>query len=157
MGESFIQDHLSTLGADFSVNRVDLGGGTVIELQIWDLAGQAGFENLRQRFFKGTSAAIMVFDITRPDTFQELDSWFEQLWRGQETKEMPIAIIGNKVDLDEINISEDEVYKYIDDLKSRYNIQNSEYSYFTTSAKTGVNIQECFQTIAKSLYDELKE
>lgn len=109
MGETFIQDHLSTLGADFSVNKVELDGDTIIELQFWDLAGQPGFESLHQRFFKNTCAAIMVFDLTRPDTFKELDSWFEQLWRGMEDKSMPIAIIGNTVHMDNI---QDIAYKH---------------------------------------------
>ena len=46
MGESFISDHLSTLGADFAVKRIDILDDVVLELQIWDLAGQPGFENL---------------------------------------------------------------------------------------------------------------
>lgn len=157
MGETFIQDHLSTLGADFSVNKVDLNEDTIIELQIWDLAGQPGFESLRQRFFKGTSAALMVFDLERPETFKELDSWFEQLWRGMDQKSMPIAILGNKVDLSNNQVTDDEVRDYIARLKTENGIEDAPIRYITTSAKTGENINECFYQIANALYDRLKD
>ena len=129
MGESFIQDHLSTLGADFSVNKVELDDGIVLELQIWDLAGQPGFENLRQRFFKGTSAALMVFDQTRMETFTELDSWFEQLWRGLPNKVMPIAILGNKNDLPDCQVSDEQVKEYVSKLAAEHGLNESYISY----------------------------
>ena len=157
MGETFIQDHLSTLGADFSVNKVELDEDTIIELQIWDLAGQPGFESLRQRFFKGTSAALMVFDLERPDTFKELESWFEQLWRGMDEKSMPIAILGNKVDLGNNQVTEEEVMNYIQKLKDDNDIHDANIIYITTSAKTGENINSCFQGIAKSLFELLND
>ncbi len=156
MGETFIQDHLSTLGADFAVNRVNVKEDVVLELQIWDLAGQPGFENLRQRFFKGAAAAMMVFDLTRPETFSNLDSWFEQLWRGQETKKMPIALLGNKNDLDNHLIDEDQIDAYIQRLRDEHGLGKIYVSYFSTSAKTGINIEECFSEISTALYDDLK-
>lgn len=157
MGETFIQDHLSTLGADFAVNRVNVKEDIVLELQIWDLAGQPGFENLRQRFFKGAAAAMMVFDLTRPETFDNLDTWFEQLWRGQDTKEMPIALLGNKNDLENHKIDEAQLNEYIAKLRSDHGLENSYLSYFSTSALTGVNIEECFNEISTALYQELKD
>jgi small GTP-binding protein len=157
MGETFIQDHLSTLGADFAVNRVNVKDDVVLELQIWDLAGQPGFENLRQRFFKGAAAAMMVFDLTRPETFSNLETWFEQLWRGQESKDMPIALLGNKNDLEDHQVDEAHIHEYLDKLRSDHDLQNSYLAYFSTSAKTGVNIEVCFHEISKALYEELKD
>jgi len=153
-GETFISDHLSTLGADFAVKRVDVNDDVVLELQIWDLAGQPGFENLRQRFFKGAAAAFMVFDLTRRETFEQLDNWFEQLWRSQKSKRMPIAILGNKYDLDSHEVTEDEVNSYMDRLRQENDLGDSYLAYFTTSAKTGENIQTVFQEISEALYDK---
>ena len=153
-GETFISDHLSTLGADFAVKRVEIKEDVVLELQIWDLAGQPGFENLRQRFFKGAAAAFMVFDLTRRETFDALDNWFEQLWRGQTSKRMPIAILGNKIDLEGHEVTEDEVHAYIEKLRKEHDLGDSYLSYFTTSAKTGENIQTVFQEISQALYEK---
>ena len=153
-GETFVSDHLSTLGADFAVKRVDIKDDIVLELQIWDLAGQPGFENLRQRFFKGAAGAFMVFDLTRRDTFEALDSWFEQLWRSQKSKRMPIAILGNKIDLDEQVVSEEEVNEYIKRLREDHDLGETYLSYFTTSAKTGENIQTAFEEISHALYED---
>ena len=157
-GETFISDHLSTLGADFAVKRVDISDEVVLELQIWDLAGQPGFENLRQRFFKGAAAAFMVFDLTRRETFESLDNWFEQLWRSQKNnKRMPIAILGNKIDLDNHEVSEKEVHEYMAKLRSDHDLGDTYLSYFTTSAKTGENIQTAFQEISHALYKKNNE
>ncbi|OLS27005.1 MAG: Transforming protein p29 precursor [Candidatus Heimdallarchaeota archaeon LC_2] len=157
MGETFIQDHLSTLGADYSVKKVKLDEDTIIELQIWDLASQPGFESLRQRFFKGTSAAIMVFDLERPETFKEFDSWFEQLWRGMQEKAMPIAIIGNKSHLNNDQITEEEVMKYIEKLKTDNDIHDANIFYIKTNEKTGENINHCLHNLATSLFELLKD
>ncbi|MHA2501987.1 MAG: Rab family GTPase [Candidatus Kariarchaeaceae archaeon] len=151
-GETFISDHLSTLGADFAVKRVDIQDNVVLELQIWDLAGQPGFENLRQRFFKGAAAAFMVFDLTRKDTFVALDSWFEQLWRSQKSKRMPITILGNKIDLEGHQVTEEEVRAYMDRLREEHDLGDTYLAYYTTSAKTGENIQTVFQEISQALY-----
>lgn len=155
MGETFMQDHLSTLGADFAVKRVNIDNDTILELQIWDLAGQPGFDNLRQRFFKGAAGALMVFDLTRRDTFDELDSWFEQLWRNQDSKLMPISILGNKSDLHKPTVSDEEVKNYIEKLRENNDLNETYLSYYTTSAKTGDNIQEVFKEISQVLYKEL--
>lgn len=157
MGETFIPDHLSTLGADFSVCKVDIDEKTIVELQIWDLAGQPGFEDLRQRFFKGASAAIMVFDLEKPKTFKELDSWFEQLWRGKDKKSMPLAIIGNKVHLNNNKVTEKEVTEYIGRLKDENDIHDADIIYITTTEETGENIDSCLHSMATSLYELDKE
>ncbi|MFV2016097.1 MAG: hypothetical protein ACC656_11750, partial [Candidatus Heimdallarchaeota archaeon] len=70
---------------------------------------------------------------------------------------MPIAILGNKVDLNNDQISEDDVRDYIARLKTENGIEDAPISYMTTSAKTGENINECFFQIANALYDRLRE
>jgi small GTP-binding protein len=154
-GDNFIRDHLSTLGADFAVKRVKINSNTTMELQIWDLAGQEGFQNLRQRFFKGASSAMMVFDITRMDTFNKLDNWFEQLWMGKETKSMPIAILGNKNDLEERAVTREDVMSYIEKLREKHGLQNEWIEYYETSALTGENIEECFQAVSHALMEKM--
>jgi len=156
-GDSFLKDHLSTLGADFAVKRVKIDEQTTMELQIWDLAGQEGFSNLRQRFFKGASSAMMVFDITRRDTFDKLEYWFKQLWEGRKSKLLPIAIIGNKNDLQIREVSREEVMAYIDKLRTENDIGDEWIEYFETSAKTGENIEECFQGVSQALLDKMNK
>lgn len=155
MGQTFIQDHLSTLGADFAVKKIDLEDGGLLEMQVWDLAGQPGFENLRQRFFQGATSAFMVFDVTSRSSFEELASWFDQFWLAHPERNLPIAILGNKSDLDPHEVSEEEVLTYIDNLKIEYNIPDTFIKFYKTSAKTGYNIETCFMDIAKVIIDEI--
>ncbi|MCY3413612.1 MAG: GTP-binding protein [Candidatus Heimdallarchaeota archaeon] len=157
MGQTFIQDHLSTLGADFAVKKIDLDDGALLELQIWDLAGQPGFENLRQRFFQGATSAFMVFDLTSKDSFNDLNGWFEQFWKAHPTKNLPIAILGNKYDLEGHEISAEDVEEYIQKIKQENNIPNTFIKYYETSAKTGHNIETVFMEIAKVIIDEINK
>lgn len=153
MGSTFITDHLATLGADFAVKKMQLEDESTLELQIWDLAGQPGFENLRQRFFLGATSAFMIFDLCSRDSFLELDNWMEQFWKAHPNKNLPIAIIGNKVDLENHEITDNEVAAYISKIKADNNIPDTFIKYYKTSAKTGENIEECFIEVAKEIID----
>ncbi len=152
----FGQDHLSTAGMDWSVKKVELDQSITMELQIWEIASQ-GFQLNRQRMFKGTSAAIMAFDLEKPKTFKELDSWFEQLWRGINEKSMPIVILGINSDPNNVKVTEKEVMEYIQKLKQENDIHEAKINYFTTSVKGGESINECLFSLAKSLFEELKD
>jgi len=70
----FTEEYKPTLGADFAVKKVKIGDMEVT-LQIWDLSGQERFEIMRKYYFKGASAGVLVFDVTRPETFLLINRW----------------------------------------------------------------------------------
>ncbi|RMG35133.1 MAG: GTP-binding protein [Methanobacteriota archaeon] len=156
-GDGFIRDHLSTLGADFAIKRVKIDTDTQLELQIWDLAGQPGFESLRKRFFKGASSAMLVFDLTRRETFENLDYWFSQLWEASPKKSMVIAVLGNKNDLQDHTVKEDEVEQFFKRLRDTYGLEQELMKYYETSALTGENIEECFQFVSNAILDDIRQ
>jgi small GTP-binding protein len=159
MGDAFIKDYLSTLGADFSVKKLSLGDkdGTemLVELQIWDIAGQEGFASLRARFFQGASAAFLVFDVNTPSTFEELGNWLNQLWAVQDKHNIPLIFIGNKSDLDKppYKVSEHHVIEFIKKLRIEHELDDVDIRYIFTSALTGENILDTFDIIANIIYE----
>ncbi len=159
MGDAFIKDYLSTLGADFSVKKLSLGekNGTelLVELQIWDIAGQEGFASLRARFFQGASAAFLVYDVNTPSTFNDLENWLLQLWAVQNKQKIPLIFIGNKTDLDTppYKVSEHQVIEFIKQLKIKYELEDVEIHYIFTSALSGENILETFEMISEIIYE----
>ena len=102
MGRGFRQDHLMTIGADFAtVEKEIIYNERTYNciFQIWDIAGQKRFSDMRARFFHGSMAAIAVFDITRPDSFQNIRVWIEEIWKNNGKGAIPIVLVGNKSDL----------------------------------------------------------
>ncbi len=156
MGENFFTDHLATLGADFAVKKIEVNPNFIFELQIWDLGGQISFKKLRQRFFEGSSAAFILFDVTKRSTFEELDQWLEELWKKQDKTKIPLMFIGNKIDLEDKEVTEDDVIKYIEEVRNKHNLHDLFIGYIFTSAKTGENINEAFETISQVIIENHK-
>jgi small GTP-binding protein len=114
-----------------------------LTLLIWDLVGQKGFQYLQATAFKGTNGALIVCDVTRPETIEAMERWISSLYA--ETKPMPLIFLANKVDLTE-NAVPLEVNGHIEDMANKYHGH-----FFPTSAKTGMNVEDAFQLMGRNL------
>ena len=136
----FEDNYKMTVGADFNVKLVKFDDLGEVTITIWDFGGQEKFDEIRKYYYYGTQAAIIVFDITNPQSFQNIKKWKEDLFK--ETKEVPFLILANKTDLkDNAKVSKE----MIDSLSNEYQVK-----VFETSAKTGNNIENVFREIAKN-------
>ena len=87
-----------TIGAEFTKRKVTLESGAEVSLQIWDTAGQERFQSLCTSFYRGTDCCVLVFDLSAPESYENLDSWrvlFQQT-TGDEAQDIPIILVGNK-------------------------------------------------------------
>ena len=73
--------------------------GKQIKLQIWDTAGQESFRSITRSYYRGAAGALLVYDITRRDTFNHLTTWLDDA-RQHSNSNMVIMLIGNKTDLE---------------------------------------------------------
>ena len=105
---------------------------------IWDIAGQPRFSKLRKFYFKGSQGAFAVFDLTDPQTLVDLSEWI-QSYKKTVGDDIPMILIGNKADLDR-QVQKEEVEALVEDL---------DCDYIETSAKTGENVKEAFQKLAR--------
>jgi small GTP-binding protein len=134
----FNPDLKQTIGSNFLIKDVDIENINV-RLLLWDIGGQEQFLPLRQIYFKGSDAAFGVFDITNPQSLLKLPGWVSSIKKTVK-KSIPMVMVGNKLDLErQIDRSEAE------DLASRINC-----IYLETSAKTGENVENAFEIIAKA-------
>ena len=120
---------------DFNKNKGNLS------LVLWDLAGQDRFQSVRDSFYKGSHAALVVFDITSRGSFYDVQSWVRELKRN--TPETPFILVGNKSDKmndDLREVAKDEA----EELAKKFGVP-----YMETSAKQGLNVEQVFQTAAK--------
>lgn len=162
LGRGFSSSYLQTIGADFaSVEKeveVDQSKFSV-QYQIWDLAGQTEFGGVRKTYYEGCFGSLMIFDITRPASFENLPVWIEELWGNSGRGKVPIVLLGNKSDLKDKfpeHIQEKQINQYLSDLNESLGNSGFFVEYLETSALTGQNIPEAFQTIGKQVVSWIK-
>jgi small GTP-binding protein len=148
---SFQKDYIKTLGAQFSKYDEEIEGDTV-KLFFWDIAGQEEFNFMRPTFYKGSKAAIVVFNLEDTDhgreSFDHIVNWHEDIKK--YCGELPIVLFGNKVDLvDESKIDTEKIENMMKERKL--------LGFYKTSAKTGSGVYEGFQAIIKELYNRFKD
>ncbi|MFX0124521.1 MAG: Rab family GTPase [Candidatus Hodarchaeota archaeon] len=161
LGRGFQTDYTPTIGADFVSKSVILNTGSElnkIRFQIWDLAGQPTFRQVRNLYFRHTVGAFLVYDITRPETLFSLDKWINELSKHSGSVDISVIVIGNKLDLqDETKdkVKSEEARKYISgELIVNFDNINEDVTYLETSAKTGENVDAAFQRLGFILYNK---
>jgi len=141
----FTGNYKSTIGADFLTQELEING-KLVTLQIWDTAGQERYNSLGKVFYRGADCCMLVFDLTRSKTLQELEFWkteFEQ-HAEIETDSFPFVVLGNRADLEhERQVNQDDAIAWC---KNYGNIK-----YFETSAKTGLNVETAFRTLTSEV------
>ncbi len=151
IGEGFSYDYLATLGSDFSVKK--FGRNDELVIQIWDLAGQPKFSLVRQAYYLGTRGVILVYDITRPDTFYSIPNWINEAVKHRNSDiPLALALVANKIDLRDdnldITVSTSHGQDYANELS---NWSKMKVPYIETSAKTGFNVDEMFSSLIENM------
>ena len=158
LGESFITEHLQTIGADFASLTKKVQDYSVL-FQIWDIAGQDIFEKVRMMYYKGALGALMVFDAKKISTFKALEKWVKELEKGTERGIVPFLILGNKMDLIKTNTREKiraQVKTFINELNKKYSDKGFKVDYFETSAKTNENVILAFESLGSKIVDYIE-
>ena len=96
--QRFRQQHDLTIGVEFGSRTVKINEKN-IKLQIWDTAGQESFKSITRSYYRGAAGALLVYDITRKETFNHLTRWLEEV-RQNGNPDIMVMLIGNKADLD---------------------------------------------------------
>ena len=138
--------HDLTIGVEFGT-RFHTLEGDVIKLQMWDTAGQESFRSITRSFYRGAAGALLVYDITRRDTFHHLTRWLEDT-RSSGNSNLVIMLIGNKSDLSHRRqVSYEEGAKFAKD---------NGLIFLETSAKTAANVDAAFLDTAKKIYQNIQ-
>ncbi len=141
----FSEDLKKTIGSNFLIKDVEIDGKSV-RLLLWDIGGQPQFHKLRTIYFKGSNAALGVFDLSSSQTLLKIPGWTSSIKKTVK-KNIPMLLLGNKADLErEVDKTEAE------DLAKRLNS-----NYLETSAKTGLNVEKAFEFIARACLEEVGE
>jgi len=145
----FVSSTRATVGVDLKKSSVDLDGdgAQALHLQIWDTAGQEMFRSIIATYYRGAHGVMLMFDVTRAQTFEALPGWLEEV-RTKAPEHAPVVLIGNKADCPGRAVSFEEA----DEWASRHGM-----CYLETSAKTSLRINDAFVTLVATAVGRSQE
>ncbi len=147
---SFSDRYIMTIGTTFALKtiNVNIPNSEPINARIvlWDLAGQPTYNELRRRYMAGASMAIIVYDVTRPQTFLDIGEWFTKLIT--VCPNAVVAIVANKIDRSDRLVPPEagEMIK-----------QWLGVDHYETSAKTGENVDDLFSKLVTRAIQKQRE
>ena len=144
---TFKPNHEITIGCEFMAKNIQLKD-KIIRIQIWDTAGQESFRSITRSYYKNSTCAFIVYDITFKKTFDNVIIWLNEC-RDMCYKNILICLIGNKIDLEdkrEVTFEDGENFA-----------KENNLLFFETSAKNGNNINEIFLETAKILMNKIEK
>ncbi|KAL7617249.1 ras-related protein RABC2a [Lactuca sativa] len=146
---SFISDAFEdlapTIGVDFKMKQLTVGGKR-LKLTIWDTAGQERFRTLTSSYYRGAQGIILVYDVTRRETFTNLSEiWAKEVDLYSTNQDCVKMLVGNKVDKDtERFVSREEGIDLAKELKCLF---------LECSARTRENVNQCFEELALKIME----
>jgi Ras-related protein Rab-32 len=145
---SFSDLHKPTIGVDFHFRKFEVNG-TSVALQLWDIAGQDRFGALYRIYYRDAFGAMLIFDLSRPETFQSALKWKREI----DTKvllpngsQLPVVLLANKCDLPDTRVNKEELDAFCK--------EHGFVGWFETSAKTNHNIEESVKGLVSNILSQ---
>jgi small GTP-binding protein len=142
---TFEENHRSTIGIDFIIKNIDIDNKR-IKLQIWDTAGQERFKHITTMYYKSAHAFIIVYDVTKVDSFNNITNWIAEINNKKSETFIPAVsiLVGNKIDSENREISYEEGAS----LAQQYGML-----FIEVSAKEDTNVESLFRILTRNVVD----
>jgi len=147
----FTPNYKLTIGVDFAVKVVEWDENSNVSLQLWDVAGHERFGTMTSVYYKYAIAAVIVFDLSRPATFDAITKWRDDVNSKvmlANNEPIPTLLLANKCDLPGVVVDKD--------LLDRFCKENGFLGWFQTSAQKNVNIDEAMKTLISKILEVAK-
>ncbi|CAN7054344.1 unnamed protein product [Brassica rapa subsp. trilocularis] len=141
--DEFRLDSKPTIGVEFAYRNVHVGD-KIIKAQIWDTAGQERFRAITSSYYRGALGALLIYDITRRTTFENIKKWLFEL-REFANPDTVVVLVGNKSDLRQSREVEEEEGKSL--------AESEGLCFLETSALENVNVEEAFLVMIKRIHE----
>ena len=145
--DKFDTNSKATIGVEFVYKALKINK-EVIKVEVWDTAGQERYRAITSSYYKGAKGAIIVYDITNEDSFNNVESWMNEVTKKGKT-DMQFLLVGNKKDL--INDRKVTEQKGIDKAKEL------NMNLFEASALEKTNVNEAFNYLVKEIYLNIRK
>ncbi|KAL3338071.1 hypothetical protein AABB24_030321 [Solanum stoloniferum] len=143
--DEFYPNSKSTIGVEFQTQKININGKEV-KAQIWDTAGQERFRAVTSAYYRGAVGALLVYDISRRLTFDNIGRWLNELQTHSDMN-VVIILVGNKSDLKDAREVTTAEGKALAEAKGLFFIE--------TSALDSSNVTSAFQTVVREIYNIL--
>ena len=143
----FREEYQLTIGVEFGSNNLVINNN-IYRIQIWDTAGQENFRSITRSYYKNSACALIVYDITRRESFVSLSDWIEDC-KNSSPKTVVMVLVGNKCDLAQ--------NREVNEEEGREFAEKHGMLFFETSAKAGQNVEEVFKQSATLIAKKIKE
>ncbi|KAM3129907.1 GTP-binding protein yptV4 [Paramecium bursaria] len=141
----FRQKHEVTIGVEFGARMIDIESQN-IKLQIWDTAGQESFRSITRSYYRSAAGAIIVYDITKRESFDSISRWLEEA-KANGNPKLTFTLVGNKSDLEnERQVSFEEGQQFA---------KQHEIDFVEVSAKTANNVEEVFLKTSQQILEKI--
>ena len=134
-----------TIGASFVSKSIEIDN-SLLNISVWDTAGQELYRGLTPMYYRNAAVAIVVFDVTNKDSFEQVSGWVSELH--ENTSNAIVCICGNKIDLENRIISTESAKELANNLN---------LSYYETSAATGEGVDKMFLELSLQILSNNKE
>ena len=142
----FPDDHIATIGVEYKDKYITKDNYD-IRLQLWDTVGQERFNSITKNIYRGANGVLFVYDITNRQSFNSVKKWIKETESFDE--DIKGIILGNKIDLeDERKVDKDELEEFGKERQMKV---------MEISAKSNINVNECFDLIIEELLDKKTE
>lgn len=143
----FMIDSKSTIGVEFATKNVNIDG-KILKAQIWDTAGQERFRAITSAYYKGAVGALVVYDITRQPTFENVDVWLKEL-REHSQADIVVMLVGNKSDnRHKRKVSTEDAVAFS---------EKHGLAFLETSALEGTGVDLAFRQILTEIYQKMNK
>ena len=143
--KTYNENYLATVGLDFFTKDETIDN-KIIRIKIWDTAGQERYKAITKCFFQRAQGIIIVFDVTNKKSFDDLKIWIDsinsQSQLTEDLENMPIIIIGNKIDIPNRVIDKETALNFA---------KEQNFDYYETSAKTGEGVDVAIRDLVKKV------
>ncbi|MFW9994082.1 MAG: GTP-binding protein [Candidatus Odinarchaeota archaeon] len=156
--KAFHSYYLPTIGADFATFSTVVNGKK-LKFQVWDIAGQPKWNSVRSIYYRGSIGAVLVYDITRDETYHNAGKWLEELFNHTGKGSVPVVLLANKEDLrDEYPnaLTEEKGLILTSEINKMISRRGFTCSFFETSALTGQNVELAFKTLGEKVLTYLE-
>ncbi|OLS26277.1 MAG: GTPase KRas precursor [Candidatus Heimdallarchaeota archaeon LC_2] len=151
LGYGFSRSYGRIIGTNFAVKKINNYLGEEVIAQIWELTPEDNFKNIREVYYRGATGGILVFDISRRETLENLHNWVLELIKHNEGLHVPLFIVGSKADLRENSndsISRKEGVNFAKQISQKINF---EIPYIETSILNSDEIENGFRIFVDNI------
>lgn len=153
--DAFDEHIQSTIGVDFKVKQLELNNKR-IKLTVWDTAGQERFRTLTSSYYRGAQGVVMVYDVTRRDSFDNLEHWLKEvkLYSPNNGEGVVKLLVGNKIDLPDNDDGDGGYERQVDRHEAEEWARNQGMLFLEASAKTRTGVQESFMEVVHKILED---